>query len=250
MELKAGERIDFVNDDLELIQNTEGLTFGTDALLLAGYIEGRHKYGIELGGGSGIISMLLLSRKKIDRITALEVQGEYAELIARNAEHNKLSDRLFAVHMDARDFKPEAECDMVFSNPPYMKADGGRSCDNDKKNIARHEMNGSIYDFAESGAKMLKYGGYMAMVYRPDRLTDLIAAYRDAGVEPKRMTFVHANPSAVPSMVLIEGKRGGKSGMKLTRPLFIYRDTTNTEYSDDMNYIMENGAFPKGFGKN
>ncbi len=250
MELHSGERLDFVNDDLTLIQNTEGLTFGTDALLLAGYIEGRHKYGIELGGGSGIISMLLLTRKKIEKITAIEVQGEYAELIARNAEHNRLSDRLEAVHADAREFKPSAECDVVFSNPPYMKADGGKACENDKKNIARHEIHGSIYDFARAGAKMLKYGGYMAMVYRPDRLADVIAAFREAGVEPKRMTVVHANPTSVPSMLLIEGRRGGKSGMKLTRPLFIYRDKANTEYSDDMNYIMENGAFPKGFGKN
>ncbi len=250
MELHNGERVDFVNDDLSLIQNTEGLTFGTDALLLAGYIEGRHRHGIELGGGSGIISMLLLTRKKIEKITALEVQEEYAALIARNAEHNRLSDRLFAVHTDARNYSPDGECDIVFSNPPYMKAEGGRHCDSDKKNIARHEIHGSIYDFARAGARMLKYGGYMTMVYRPDRLTDLVTAFREAGVEPKRMTVVAANPAAVPSMVLIEGKRGGKSGMKLTRPLFIYRDGSNTEYSDDMNYIMENGAFPKGFGKN
>ncbi|MBR3680393.1 MAG: methyltransferase [Clostridia bacterium] len=250
MELREGERVDFVNDDLELIQDTEGLTFGTDALLLAGYIEGRHKYGIELGGGSGIISMLLLTRGRIEKITAVEVQGEYADLIRRNAEHNRLSDRLFSVHADVRDFVPEGECDIVFSNPPYMKAGGGRACDSDKKNIARHEINGSIYDFVRAGARMLKYGGYMATVYRPDRLADLIAAYREAGIEPKRMTLVAANPSAVPSMVLIEGRRGGKSGMKLTRTLFIYRDGDNAEYSRDMNYIMENGAFPKGFGKN
>jgi hypothetical protein len=32
MELKSNERLDYVNDDIELIQNTDGLTFGTDAL--------------------------------------------------------------------------------------------------------------------------------------------------------------------------------------------------------------------------
>ena len=64
MILKDGERLDYVNDDLSLIQNKEGLTFGTDALLLAGYCSGKKKLGIELGGGSGIISMLVLTRKK------------------------------------------------------------------------------------------------------------------------------------------------------------------------------------------
>ena len=58
------ERCDYVNDSLKLIQETDGLTFGTDALLLAGFIKGKYKYGCEFGSGSGIISMLLLTRGK------------------------------------------------------------------------------------------------------------------------------------------------------------------------------------------
>ena len=45
------ERCDYVNDNLKLIQETDGLTFGTDALLLAGYINGHHKHGCEFGSG-------------------------------------------------------------------------------------------------------------------------------------------------------------------------------------------------------
>jgi len=55
------ERIDEVNDKISLIQKPDGLTFGTDALLLAGYVAGKYRVGAELGGGSGIISMLLLA---------------------------------------------------------------------------------------------------------------------------------------------------------------------------------------------
>ena len=43
MELKQNERLDEVNDKLSLIQDTEGLYFGTDALLLAGYVNGSCK---------------------------------------------------------------------------------------------------------------------------------------------------------------------------------------------------------------
>ena len=249
MILKDGERLDYVNDNIELIQRTDGLTFGTDALLLAGYIDGKYKNGIELGSGSGIISMLLLTRGKLSSCTCLEVQEEYAELTRRNAEHNKLEGSLFSVCTDVRVYKPEREAEIVFSNPPYMRSGCGRANTSSKKNIARHEVCGDIADFCKSGAAMLKYGGSFAAVYRPDRLTDLLCAMRDSGVEPKRMTFVHADCNAVPSMVLCEGKRGGKSGIKLTRPLIIYRDGTHTEYTEDMNYIMENGSFPADFGK-
>ncbi len=244
MELYENERIDYVNDSLKLIQNGEGLTFGTDALLLAGYINGRYKSGIELGGGTGIISMLLISRAKVAHIDCIEVQGEYAELIGRNAEYNSLSERLTAVNADIREYKPDSECEIVFTNPPYMKTESGRSNISDKKNIARHEVNGGIRDFCLCGARMLKYGGAFCIVYRPDRLTELIDGMREAKIEPKRMTFVHANTESIPSMVLIEAKKGGKCGLKVTKPLIIYEDRTNKKYTRDMDYIMENGSFP------
>ena len=238
------ERIDKVNDALELIQNTDGLTFGTDALLLAGYISGKYARGCELGGGSGIISMLLLTRDKLKETVALEVQAEYAELIKRNAELNALDERLISVNADLRDYISDKEFDIVYTNPPYMKTDSGRANLTDKKNIARHEVMGDISDFCSSGTKFLKFGGSFAVVYRPDRLSDLMAAMRAASLEPKRMTFVHADTGSESSMVLIEAKKGGRCGVQLTRPLIIYKDKTHTEYSDDMKYIMENGSFP------
>ena len=117
------ERIDVVNDGLKLIQKTEGLTFGTDALLLAAFIGKKYECGAELGSGSGIISMLLLSREKVKEVWAVEVQEEYAELTHRNAELNGLSGRLHPVLADARECGCERELDLVFTNPPYMKAD-------------------------------------------------------------------------------------------------------------------------------
>ena len=238
------ERIDKVNDSLSLIQNTDGLTFGTDALLLAGYISSKHDSGCELGGGSGIISMLLLTRDKLKTAVALEVQEEYAELIRRNAVLNSLGERLKAAHADVRDYTSEKEFDLVYTNPPYMKTDSGKSNITDKKNIARHEVMGDISDFCRAGARLLKFGGSFAVVYRPDRLSDLMAAMRASSLEPKRITFVHADTASESSMVLIEAKKGGKCGTQLTRPLIIYKDKTHTEYSDDMQYIMENGSFP------
>lgn len=240
------ERIDEVNDRLKLIQRTDGLTFGTDALLLAGYISGKHRRGIELGGGTGIISMLLLAREKVGEAVAVEVQPEYAELIRRNAELNSL-DTLGAVCADVRDYRPEWEADVVYTNPPYMKVDSGKANLTDAKNMARHEVMGDIGDFCRAAKRMLRYGGRFAAVYRPDRLVDLIFEMREAGLEPKRMTFVHADAEAEPSMVLVEARADGKSGMLLTRPLLIYADKAHREYGEDMKYIMENGDFPAGF---
>ena len=247
MQLFENERVDEVNDSLSLIQKTDGLTFGTDALLLAAYVVGRYKVGVEIGTGSGIISMLLLTRNKIDEIYAVEVQEEYARLTERNATLNRLEDRLHTVHSDVRSFRCECEADILFTNPPYMKTTSGKHNLTDSKTVARHEVHGDIEELLVNGAKNLKYGASLYVVYRPDRLIDLIAAMRSAGCEPKRMTFVHASLKKEPSMVLVEAKKGGKPSILVTRPLIIYKDDTHREYTDDMNYIMENGSFAPDF---
>lgn len=244
-ELLENERCDEVNDKLRLIQKTDGLTFGTDALLLAGYVKGCYRRGCEFGGGGGIISMLLLTRDKLRLASCVEVQKEYAELIRRNAELNSLSDRLFPIHSDIRELPPRAEYDIIYTNPPYMKADSGYANKADKKNVARHEVCGTIDDFCMMASKLLKYGGTFAVVYRPDRICDLISSMRKFGLEPKRITFVHARVTSDASMVLIEARLGGGVGAMLTRPLIIYSDAN--KYSGDMDYIMENGTFPDDF---
>ena len=62
---------------------------------------------------------------------------------------------------------------------------------------------------------------------------------RKNGIEPKRMTYVHATPDHQPSMALVEGKRGGKAGLNITKPLFME--------GADIEYIYEKGEFPSEF---
>ena len=128
-----------------------------------------------------------------------------------------------------------------------MKNDSGRANLESKKNIARHEVCGGIEDFCISAKRMLKFGGSFAVVYRPDRLCDLIFYMRKSGLEPKRLTLVYADTESEPSMALIEAKAGGKGGLLLTKPLIIYNDFNHKEYSEDMKYIMENGSFPSAY---
>ncbi|MBR5242377.1 MAG: methyltransferase [Clostridia bacterium] len=247
MILNSNERLDEVNESIRLIQRTDGLTFGTDALLLASYVNLNSGSGCELGGGTGIISFLLLSRKKLSSTACVEIQEEYASLIRRNAELNGLSDKIDVICSDVRDYSPGVTFDTVYSNPPYMKATSGKRNITDAKNVARHEIFGDIKDFCESAKKLTRFGGSFYAVYRPDRLTDLLYSMKSCQLEPKRITFVHANKDSQSSIVLVEARRGGGVGSLLTKPLFIYDDKENKTYSNDMKYILDNGSFPNEF---
>ncbi len=223
--LKSGERFDIVNDLLRLIQKKEGLTFGTDAYLLAAFVRPMsHARAAELGSGTGIISLLLAARKKLWHIDAYEIQEEFAELGRRNIELNGLGECITQYAADIRALPHPSDYDVVFSNPPYMKSGGGKSCATDMKNIARHEEAGTIYDFCAAAARLLKYGGLFYTVWRPDRLADLIDGLRQNKLEPKRMTFVCSDADTPPSMVLVESKLGASPSLNVTAPLIIYRE--------------------------
>ena len=229
---------DRVNDDLILTQRKNGLKFGTDALLLASFVPSarRSLTAAELGSGTGILSLLLLSRGKTARIFCYEIQPEYAALTAENAADNGLSDRMRVFCRDIREASPAdcgGEVDLVVSNPPYLAVGAGLPSFADEKNAARREVYGGIGDFSAAAARLLRTGGSFFLVYRPERLAALFDALRAASLSPKRMTLVCEHPGAAPSLLLLEAKKGAGEGLEITRPLFL-RDGPDAErYSAD-----------------
>ena len=232
IELSFDERFDRVNERITLIQKKDGLTFGTDAFLLAAFIRSqRNAYAVELGAGTGIISLLLAAKDKLASIDAYEIQKDFCDITARNIDYNGFSDRIRAINADIRDISPKIEADVVFTNPPYMRTDSGKRNESDRKYIARHEVCGNIDDFCAAAYKLLKHGGRFYCVWRPDRLTGLISAMRSHRLEPKQMVFVHGDCDSEPSMVLVSATKGGAEGVKILPPLFLYE-----------KQIFENGA--------
>lgn len=253
--LLEGERIDRINENLSLIQKKDGLTFGTDAYLLAAFPPVKAGIGADLGAGTGIASLLCAKRGKGSLIYSVEIQPDFAELCRRNAEMNGLSDKLIPICKDVRELYSNdtgGEVDFVISNPPYMSACGGKGNDSDAKNIARREIHGTIGDFCAAAGRILKYGGDFYTVYRPERLCELISALRENSLEPKMMVTVYPRADSVPCLVLLKSKKGGKPGLTASPPLIIYRQAgTPTEYpvpdgEKDLGYT---GAFARIYGE-
>ena len=239
-----------VNSDIILTQRTDGLMYGTDALLLAAFVApGRGGRAVELGAGTGIISLMCAKRGKFAHITAVEVQDEYARLTASNIEKNAMNDRVSVLGADLRTLRASdfgGEVDAVFSNPPYMQTTTGPRNENDGKYAARHEVYGGIGDFCACAARLLRHGGSAYFVWRPDRLTDLFLSMRENKIEPKRVIFVYPDEAHPPCLVLCEGRKGGGRGLTSTPPLFVKKDG---EDSDAIKHIYEKGEMPDGYRK-
>lgn len=259
MELKQSETLHEVNEHIRLIQRAEGLTFGTDAYLLAAFARPkRNAVAVDLGSGTGIIPLLCLARNKAARFTAIEIQDSFCELIERNAALNGMSDRLVPLCADVRDVNASlvgGEVDVVTANPPYMAPNSGARNTADEKYIARHEVYGTVKDFCGAAGRLLKHGGRFYCVFRPERLEDLFESLRVSHLEPKRMTMIQATYAAPPSMVLVEAVKYAAPGLTVTPPLCLWEPDGNSpekpaepmQQTADAAYIYENCGFPPKF---
>ncbi len=233
--------------ELNLSEGKNGLKVGTDAVLLSAFVGDMPKYrALELGAGSGIISLLLCSRGAFSHIDAVEIQSDMTEICRKNIKNNGFNESLFVFEGDVKNIKGTdfPACRAVFANPPYMKTGCGKASPHEAREVSRHEVFGGISEFARAAGKVLKTGGKFYTVYRPDRLESLFSALRENSFAPKRMTFVCADELHAPSIVLCEAVKDGAEGLKITPVLFLKE---NGSESSDYKYIYENCRFPDKF---
>ena len=107
------------------------------------------------------------------------------------------------------------------ANPPYFPTGSGASSPDPARAGAREERESSLEDFCAAAAFLLPTGGRFCLVYRPERLTALLGCLHESGLEPKRLRFVSQRAESAPSLVLVEGRRGGKPGLVIEPPLIL-----------------------------
>lgn len=227
IDLKPGERLDDLQrNGYRIIQDPDRFCFGMDAVLLSGFAtapEGGRV--LDLGTGTGIIPILMAAKTQAAELIGLEIQKDSADMAARSVELNDLGEKVKIIQGDIKEagqIFDAASFDVVTSNPPYMIGGHGLQNPDSPKAIARHEVLCDLEDVISAAAKCLKSGGKFCMVHRPFRLTEIMVLMRQYRIEPKRMKLVYPYVDKEPSMVLIEGARGGKPRLTVEKPLIIY----------------------------
>lgn len=200
---------------------------GTDTFLLSSLP--RLKRGLrvcDLGCGTGLLSLLLLQRQPELQITGVEILPQAAFLARRAAEENRLAGHLTIVEGDLRSRAlplAPGSFDLAVCNPPYYPSGSGAAPEQGALRTARMESACTLAELCTAAARLLRWGGRFCLVHKPERLTDLLCALREAALEPKRLRFVCAAPAAAPSLVLAEGCRGGRPSLTVEPPLLLRR---------------------------
>ena len=217
--------------------------FGTDALLLADFANAKKKDAyVDLGTGCGIIPFALLRDQKVEKAIGVDISSEAIFLAQKTAEERGLTDRFFPKLADLRDLPAELKTGkftLVTCNPPYFAEGSGIKNPDNVEATARHETDCTIDDVLDAAFKMLNTAGRLCICHRPARLTEILSKMSEKKIEPKRIRFVCQRFSLPPFLVLIEGKKCSKAGLKMMQTLSL------TECEEEVRAIY--GDYKEGY---
>ena len=225
IEIFDGEHIEDLGEGVGVVVSKQH-TFGTDAMLLAHFANPkRNDIACDFGSGCGIIPFLWLRDGKCKEITAIEIQENGCNQMLRSKELNN-TEKITILNRDLKEINDlqSGSFDLVTMNPPYKIENGGIKNDEEYATIARHETFCNMNDIAKSAARLLRFGGKLCICHRPERVFDAMYSMRENGIEPKILRFVSKKGDTQPWLVLIEGKRGAKNGLKVEKNLVAYND--------------------------
>lgn len=219
----------------KIFQDTDCFSFSLDSIMLANFatIRLKDKKIVDLGCGNGVVP-LIMSLRCDKKIIGVELQSKLADMAKRSVDYNDLSNVIEIINTNMKDYVSDEtfeSFDLITCNPPYFKVnDKNYFNDNIEKVIARHEVEITLSELMVIVKKLLKNNGNFAIVHRTDRLIEILSEFRKNNIEPKRVRFVHEKSNKESTLVLIEGQKNGKVGLKVENPFILYNeDGSETE---------------------
>ncbi len=228
--------------DLKIVQDNEMFNFSLDSVLLPNFVTLNKKIDriLDIGCGNAPIP-LILSTKTNAKITGVEIQKEVYDLALESVNINKKENQITIINKDINDYYKKIETDsfdVITCNPPFFKyIETSNINKNDYKTIARHEVKLNLNQLFSIAKKLLKNNGVIAIVHRPERFVEVVEEMKKNNIEPKRVQFVYPKKNMEANIMLIEGSKNGKPGLKILAPIYSHKD--NGEYTEDVKKYFE-----------
>jgi tRNA1Val (adenine37-N6)-methyltransferase len=187
-------------------QDRCAMKIGTDGVLLGAWVslEKKPQSILDIGAGTGIISLQLAQRCFAETLEAIEIDEEAFEQCVLNFENSPWGDRLFCFHASAQEFaaEMEEEYDLIISNPPFY-SDTYKSEDN-QRNTARFTDTLPFKDLVIFAYQFLSEKGIFALILPRKEEENFIALASEVGLFPKRICRVKGNLTSEVKRSLLE----------------------------------------------
>lgn len=180
-------------------QDRCAMKIGTDGVLLGAWcpIDNNPFSVLDIGAGTGILSLMLAQRSNAEQIDSIEIDEEAYEQCVENFENSPWSDRLFCFHAGLDEFveEPEDEYDIIISNPPFYSEN--YKTDDSQRDLARFQDALPFEDLIEAADLLLSENGIFAVILpykEEERFIDLCAEVELFPVKVTRVKGSHTTP--------------------------------------------------------
>ncbi len=230
---------------VQVYQRRSGYRFTLDAVLLAHFAatEGAEAGAplLELGAGSGVVSLLLVKQFALGPVDALELQPEVHARLVRAVTLNGCEGRvrpLLGDLREARKLLPAGGWAHVVSNPPFRPAHTGRSSPNEERAISKQEWTCDAPSVVAAARHALGPGGRVSLVYPAARVAELLGLLLEARLHPSVLRLVHARVDEPATRFLVHAVRDRARELVVKPPLIVHGEGPGG-YSPEVAALME-----------
>lgn len=221
------EKLDYIpKTNLYMKHVDKSYSFGIDSILLANFSKmKKNKCLIDIGSGSGILSLACSSYYNLSKVFSIEIQKEKANLLKENIKLNGIYN-IEVINEDLNKVNfPNNFCDYIITNPPYYKKGANIKNEREEFLLSRQEIKMNLSDIFKFSNKCLKDKGKLFMIHKPERLVDIIK--ESGNLKLKRIKFVQSKAFEKPVFILMEFVKNANDGLKFENPLIIYDENNN-----------------------
>lgn len=231
----------------KIAQDPEMFHFSLDSMLLAHFATINRKTNVIVDFCSGNFPIpIYLTMRTNAQIYGIEIQDKAIELASISIKLNQLEERISIIHDDVKNAHKHfsSQVDLVLCNPPFFKINKYSNLNHNKElSIARHEVLINLEEIIKEASLILKEGGYLAMVHRPDRLGEIMNLLAKYHFQPARLQIVYPKKDRSANHILLEARFGGSKNpnLHILQPLYVYKEDNKwtTEILKIYNYGRE-----------
>jgi len=217
-----------------LQQDRTAMKIGTDGVLLGAWTSIANKPNsiLDIGAGTGILSLMLAQRSIAESIEALEIDEEAYEQCVENFESSPWADRLFCYHAGLDEFIEEIEepYDLIISNPPFYSENV--SSGDAARDRARQNQSLPFDELLDGASKLLAPEGIFSTIIPFKEESDFIALANSFDLYLNRVLRVRGNATS-----------------ELKRSLLTFSFSKNAVQEDELTIEVERHQYTSEYQK-
>ena len=196
-------------------------------MLLGAYIDAsKQSLGLDIGAGTGVLSLMLAQRNPNIQITCIEIDKKSSDECSANIMESPWSNRIHLINHDFIEYQFTQKFDLIFTNPPYYLTDNSSNESNER---TKHITPESLLSWLNKIAELLTTKGEFWMIWPSETSQKIIEIAHDSDLHVAKKIAIYSKINKLSRNILCFS-RDKNEGLNVEQ--LIIRNEDNS-YSND-----------------